>query len=268
MKNQWSASSIRASTDSDGWIFWYNWQESSEYVNTLHSCDFVRDTACVFRFRLCTDIPKMISGKNSSFRKHWDFNVTLLHSQINNAGVSMQDDIEHTSLEHFDTIMNTNVRGPFYMTMLATPHLVRTRGKSWDPFSVELCSPGFWAMVEPRDHRTQFNHRISEALLFSAFQESSSTYPAWQPCSRYVAAPFSVALSSLFALFVKLPFLQERNGEVKSRFVPCRVAGARFADVRNVQSCYGSFHKNSGTWWVFCFFASHLELFTTTKTCE
>ncbi len=40
----------------------------------------------------------------------------------------MQDDIEHTSLEHFDTIMNTNVRGPFFMTMLAVPHLIRSKG--------------------------------------------------------------------------------------------------------------------------------------------
>ena len=40
----------------------------------------------------------------------------------------MKDDIEHTSLEHFDTIMNTNVRGPFFMTMLAAPHIIRTRG--------------------------------------------------------------------------------------------------------------------------------------------
>ena len=42
----------------------------------------------------------------------------------------MKDDIEHTSLEHFDTIMNTNVRGPFFITMLATPHIIRARGKS------------------------------------------------------------------------------------------------------------------------------------------
>ena len=40
----------------------------------------------------------------------------------------MTDDIEHTSLEHFDTIMNTNVRGPFFMTMLAAPHIIRSRG--------------------------------------------------------------------------------------------------------------------------------------------
>ena len=50
--------------------------------------------------------------------------------QLNNAGVCMTDDIEHTSLEHFDTIMNTNVRGPFFMTMLAAPHIIRTRGTS------------------------------------------------------------------------------------------------------------------------------------------
>ena len=48
--------------------------------------------------------------------------------QINNVGVAMHDDIEHTSLEHFDTIMNTNVRGPFYLTMLAVPNLIKTKG--------------------------------------------------------------------------------------------------------------------------------------------
>ena len=53
----------------------------------------------------------------------------------------MQDDIEHTSLEHFDTIMNTNVRGPFFMTMLAVPHLIRSKGIPYFSF---FMTPSMW----------------------------------------------------------------------------------------------------------------------------
>ncbi|XP_022825328.1 uncharacterized protein LOC111355575 [Spodoptera litura] len=47
---------------------------------------------------------------------------------VNNAGVLESGSIENTSLNQYDRVMNTNVRGPYHLTMLATPHLVKTKG--------------------------------------------------------------------------------------------------------------------------------------------
>lgn len=47
---------------------------------------------------------------------------------INNAGILLSGTIETTSLEQFDNIMETNVRGPYYLTMLATPYLIESKG--------------------------------------------------------------------------------------------------------------------------------------------
>ncbi|XP_035438476.2 3-oxoacyl-[acyl-carrier-protein] reductase FabG [Spodoptera frugiperda] len=47
---------------------------------------------------------------------------------VNNAGIMGLGSIEVTSLDQYDSIMNTNVRGPYYLTMLATPHLIKSKG--------------------------------------------------------------------------------------------------------------------------------------------
>lgn len=47
---------------------------------------------------------------------------------VNNAGILEPGTIENTSLDQYDRIMNTNVRGPYYLTMLATPYLINTKG--------------------------------------------------------------------------------------------------------------------------------------------
>jgi len=47
---------------------------------------------------------------------------------VNNAGILEMGTIENTSLEQYDRIMNTNVRAVYQLTMLAVPHLVKTRG--------------------------------------------------------------------------------------------------------------------------------------------
>lgn len=47
---------------------------------------------------------------------------------VNNAGVIGVGSIENTSLEQYDTIMNTNVRSVYHLTMLAVPHLIKTKG--------------------------------------------------------------------------------------------------------------------------------------------
>ncbi|XP_028173476.1 uncharacterized protein LOC114362323 [Ostrinia furnacalis] len=47
---------------------------------------------------------------------------------VNNAGIMTSGSIETTSLEQYDKIMTTNVRAPYYLTMLAVPHLLKTKG--------------------------------------------------------------------------------------------------------------------------------------------
>ncbi|XP_041970976.1 uncharacterized oxidoreductase TM_0325-like [Aricia agestis] len=47
---------------------------------------------------------------------------------VNNAGVFLSGNIENASLDQYDLIMNTNVRGPYYLTMLVVPHLIETKG--------------------------------------------------------------------------------------------------------------------------------------------
>lgn len=47
---------------------------------------------------------------------------------VNNAGILERGSIENTSLEQYDRLMNTNVRSLYYLTMLATPHLIKTKG--------------------------------------------------------------------------------------------------------------------------------------------
>lgn len=47
---------------------------------------------------------------------------------INNAGILETGSIENTSLEQYDRIFNINVKSIYHLTMLAVPHLIKTKG--------------------------------------------------------------------------------------------------------------------------------------------
>ncbi|XP_059049683.1 3-oxoacyl-[acyl-carrier-protein] reductase FabG-like [Achroia grisella] len=47
---------------------------------------------------------------------------------VNNAGILEAGTIETTTLAQYDRVINTNVRGPYHLTMLAVPHLIETKG--------------------------------------------------------------------------------------------------------------------------------------------
>ncbi|XP_068228620.1 3-oxoacyl-[acyl-carrier-protein] reductase FabG-like [Palaemon carinicauda] len=47
---------------------------------------------------------------------------------VNNAGILETGTVLNTSLEQYDRVMNTNVRAIYHLTMLATPHLIETKG--------------------------------------------------------------------------------------------------------------------------------------------
>ncbi|CAG9858679.1 unnamed protein product [Phyllotreta striolata] len=47
---------------------------------------------------------------------------------VNNAGVIETGSIENTTLEQYDRMMNINVRSIYLLSMLAVPHLIKTKG--------------------------------------------------------------------------------------------------------------------------------------------
>lgn len=47
---------------------------------------------------------------------------------VNNAGILENGSIENTSLEQYDRVFNINVRSVMHLTMLAVPHLIKTKG--------------------------------------------------------------------------------------------------------------------------------------------
>lgn len=47
---------------------------------------------------------------------------------VNNAGILESGSIESTSLDQYDRVMNANVRSIYHLTMLAVPHLIKTKG--------------------------------------------------------------------------------------------------------------------------------------------
>ncbi|KAL0871243.1 hypothetical protein ABMA27_005002 [Loxostege sticticalis] len=65
------------------------------------------------------DIKKIVDETVKYFEK-----IDVL---VNNAGITMMRDIEG-GIEAYDRVMRTNVRGPFLLTDLAMPHLIKTKG--------------------------------------------------------------------------------------------------------------------------------------------
>lgn len=47
---------------------------------------------------------------------------------VNNAGIIDTGSIETTTLKQYETIMDTNVKAVYHLTMLATPHIVQSKG--------------------------------------------------------------------------------------------------------------------------------------------
>lgn len=47
---------------------------------------------------------------------------------VNNAGVLETGSIENTSLDQYDRVFNVNVRAVYQLTMLAVPHLIKSKG--------------------------------------------------------------------------------------------------------------------------------------------
>ncbi|CAD0197526.1 unnamed protein product [Chrysodeixis includens] len=85
---------------------------------------------------------------------------------VNNAGIMGMGSIENTSLEQYDSIMNTNVRGPYYLTMLATPHLVKSKGNIVNVSSIAglRSFPGVLAYCTSKAAMDQFTRCVALEL--------------------------------------------------------------------------------------------------------
>lgn len=66
------------------------------------------------------DVERVIQATVQKFGK--------LDILINAAGILQMGTIETTSLEQYDQVMNINVRSIYHMTMVAVPHLIKTKG--------------------------------------------------------------------------------------------------------------------------------------------
>ncbi|XP_054285723.1 3-oxoacyl-[acyl-carrier-protein] reductase FabG-like [Macrosteles quadrilineatus] len=77
-------------------------------------------------FMIIGDLSNESDTKNilESTVKHYD----KLDVLVNNAGVLEFGSIENTSLEQYDRVFNTNVKAIYHLTMLAVPHLTKTKG--------------------------------------------------------------------------------------------------------------------------------------------
>ena len=47
---------------------------------------------------------------------------------MNNAGIVKAGGIQNSTLLDYDTVMNTNVRSVYHLTMLCVPHLIQSKG--------------------------------------------------------------------------------------------------------------------------------------------
>lgn len=77
-------------------------------------------------FLITGDITKPADNKfilNETIKKFGKLDVL-----INNAGILETGTIETTNMEQYDRVMNTNIRSMYHLTMLAVPHIIKTKG--------------------------------------------------------------------------------------------------------------------------------------------
>ncbi|XP_025415382.1 uncharacterized protein LOC112687060 [Sipha flava] len=95
-------------------------------VNLQHVADQCEQSFSLKPFLVTGDLT------NEDDTKHI-LNSTISHYNqldvlVNNAGILESGSIESTSLDQYDRIMNANVRSIYHLTMLAVPHLIKTKG--------------------------------------------------------------------------------------------------------------------------------------------
>ncbi|CAH1114244.1 unnamed protein product [Psylliodes chrysocephalus] len=82
---------------------------------------------------------------------------------INNAGVIETGSIENTTLDQYDRMMNINVRSIYQLSMLAVPHLIKTKGNIVNVSSVNgmRAFPGVLAYCMSKAAVDQFTRCVA-----------------------------------------------------------------------------------------------------------
>lgn len=85
---------------------------------------------------------------------------------VNNAGILETGSIENTSLEQYDNIFDTNVKAVYYLTMIAVPYLVQSKGNIVNVSSVAgtRSFPGILAYCMSKAALDQFTKCITLEL--------------------------------------------------------------------------------------------------------
>ncbi|KAK4309350.1 hypothetical protein Pmani_019011 [Petrolisthes manimaculis] len=85
---------------------------------------------------------------------------------VNNAGILELGGIDNTSMEQYDRLMNTNIRSMYQLTMLATPHLINTKGNIVNVSSVNgiRAFPGVLAYCVSKAAVDQFTKCVALEL--------------------------------------------------------------------------------------------------------
>lgn len=85
---------------------------------------------------------------------------------VNNAGIVELGSIENTSLEQYDKIFNLNVRAVYQLTMLAVPHLIKSKGNVVNVSSVNgiRSFPGLLAYNMSKSAVDQFTKCVALEL--------------------------------------------------------------------------------------------------------
>lgn len=94
---------------------------------------------------------------------------------VNNAGIIDKGTIETTTLEQYDTVMKTNVRAMYHLTMLATPHLVAAKGNIVNVSSVNgiRSFPGVLAYNISKSAVDQFTRCVALELASQGVRVNS-----------------------------------------------------------------------------------------------
>lgn len=85
---------------------------------------------------------------------------------VNNAGVIETGSIENTSMDQYDRVMNTNIRSLYQLTMLAVPHLIKSKGNIVNVSSVNgmRAFPGVLAYCVSKAAVDQFTRCVALEL--------------------------------------------------------------------------------------------------------
>ncbi|CAH1635959.1 unnamed protein product [Spodoptera littoralis] len=107
---------------------------------------------------------------------------------VNNAGVIGMGGIKNSSMETYDKVMNTNMRSVYHLTMLATPHLIQSKGCIVNTSCISSSKPSTMALA----------YNISKAAL-----------DHFTKCVALELAPDGVRVNSVNPGFVKTNLLKD-----------------------------------------------------------